>query len=266
MNFTTHDASLYLHKIAGSVKTRADVEVVLAPTLLAIQSLSLQINRRQFKLAVQNLYYHDHGAYTGEVSAAQLRGIADYAIIGHSERRHIFHETDKDIRSKVQAALRSHIKPVLCIGETAQEKADGETRAVLHDQLVGGLANVTSEEIADVTIAYEPVWAISNGSDFGTHETATPQSAQEAATLIRKQVASLYGKSAGEAVRVIYGASISSTNAQSYMIQDDIDGLLIGGASLIAPEFAQIVTLAHGVKLAESKQHKQIATKTGVGK
>ena len=150
MNLTTHEASLYLHKLAGMVQVRRSVEVVLAPTLLAVQSLSLQVNPRQFKLAVQNLYWRDHGPFTGEVSAAQLRGVVDYAIIGHSERRHVFNETDKDTRNKVQAALRNHITPILCIGETIGERTMGETNDVIHDQLIGGLANVTSDELERV--------------------------------------------------------------------------------------------------------------------
>src|SRR5690606_25699975 len=147
---------------------RRSVEVILAPTTLTLQSLSMQINRRQFKLAAQNFYWRDHGAFTGEVSARQLNGIVEYALIGHSERRHIFHETDKDIRNKVQAAVRNKIRPVLLIGETAWEKSNGETEAVLQDQLVGGLLNLTSEELESVVIGYEPVWAI------GTGDKATP--------------------------------------------------------------------------------------------
>src|SRR5688572_18958460 len=127
MNLNMHEASLYVHQLSGLVKVRRNVEVVLAPTLLTIQSLSLQVERRQFKLAVQNLYWRDHGAFTGEVSATQLRGIVDYAIIGHSERRHVFNESERDIRYKVQAAIRNHIKPVLCIGETADERSRDET-------------------------------------------------------------------------------------------------------------------------------------------
>ncbi len=131
MNLNVHDASLYLHKLAKRVKNHRDVEVVLAPTTLALQSLSLQVDHRQFKLAAQNFYWRDHGAFTGEVSATQLHGIVQYGLVGHSERRHVFGETDKDIRAKVQAALRNNIRPVLCIGETIQERTDGETAAVL---------------------------------------------------------------------------------------------------------------------------------------
>jgi len=239
MNLNTHEASLYLHKLAGMVPVHRDVTVVLAPTLLALQSLSLQIDRRQFKLAVQNLYWRDHGAFTGEVSAAQLHGVVDYAIIGHSERRHIFNETDKDIRSKVQAALRNHIHPILCIGETAGERADGETQDVLHDQLVGGLANVTSEELEDVTIAYEPVWAI------GTGDNAMPDDVRAAVITIRNQIKHLYGAEISKKVAVLYGGSVKADSAASYLAIDGIDGLLVGGASLDAHEFTEIVTRAH---------------------
>jgi triosephosphate isomerase len=239
MNLNTHEASLYLHKLAGSVKVHRDVEVVLAPTLLALQSLSLQVDRRQFKLAVQNLYWRDSGAFTGEVSATQLRGVADYAIIGHSERRHIFGETDKDIRNKVQAAIRNTIKPILCIGETAGERTDGETNDVLHDQLVGGLANITSEELENVAVAYEPVWAI------GTGNNALPDDVKKAAKAIRNQVKHLYGADAAESLRVLYGGSVTADSAGSYLAIDGVDGLLVGGASLDAHAFGEIVKKAH---------------------
>lgn len=239
MNLNTHEASLYVHKLAGRIKARRDVEVVLAPTLLVLQSLSLQVDRRQFKLAVQNLYWRDSGAFTGEVSAPQLRGVVDYAIIGHSERRHIFGETNKDIRNKVQAAVRNDIKPILCIGETANERIDGETNAVLHDQLVAGLANITSEELADVTVAYEPVWAI------GTGNNALPDDVKKAVAAIRGQVKHLYGASAANDIRILYGGSVTADSAADYMAIEGVDGLLVGGASLDAHAFSEIVDKAH---------------------
>jgi triosephosphate isomerase len=239
MNLNTHEASLYLHKLSRLIKVRRDVEVVLAPTLLALQSLSLQVDRRQFKLAVQNLYWRDSGAFTGEVSANQLRGVVDYAIIGHSERRHIFNETDKDIRNKVQAALRNNIFPILCVGETASERTAGETGDVLHDQLIGGLTNVTSEELAHVTIAYEPVWAI------GTGNNALPDDVARAVTAIRAQIKHLYGADAAQATRILYGGSVTADSTVSYMAIDGVDGLLVGGASLDAHVFMEIVNKAH---------------------
>jgi triosephosphate isomerase len=239
MNLNTHEASLYLHKLAGLTESHRDVEVVLAPTLLALQSLSLQVDRHQFKLAVQNLYWRDHGAFTGEVSASQLRGVADYAIIGHSERRHIFGETDKDIRHKVQAAIRNDIRPILCIGETATERADGETNDVLHDQLLGGLANLTADELHQVVVAYEPVWAI------GTGNNVKPDELKDAAKTIRRQVAHLYGEKAAEELRVLDGGSVTLANAADCLGTEGIDGLLIGGASLDAHAFSGIVKRAH---------------------
>lgn len=241
MNLTTHEASLYLHKLSDMVKVHRNVEVVLAPTLLALQSLSLQVNHRQFKLAVQNLYWRDHGAFTGEVSAAQLHGIVQYAIIGHSERRHIFHESDKDTRNKVQAALRNRITPILCVGETASERAWGETNDVIHDQLIGGLANVTSDELAQVVIAYEPVWAI------GTGDNALPGDVVAAVKAIRSQIKHLYGAAASKSIRILYGGSVKATSAADYLAIEGIDGLLVGGASLDAHEFTEIINKAHGV-------------------
>ncbi len=239
MNLNTHEASLYLHTLADKVPVRRDVEVVLAPTLLALQSLSLQVNRRQFKLAVQNLYWRDHGAFTGEVSATQLRGVADYAVIGHSERRHIFHESERDVRQKVQAAIRNHIKPILCIGETARERADGETKEVIHDQLISGLANVTSEELGDITIAYEPVWAI------GTGNNALPDNVTEAVKVIRDQIKYLHGPKAANSIRVLYGGSVTADSAADYLALEGIDGLLVGGASLDANAFTAVIEKAH---------------------
>ena len=245
MNFNIHEASLFVHKLSESVQAHRDVEVVLAPTLLALQPISLQIKHRQFKLAAQNLYGQDSGAFTGEVSAAQLRGLIDYAIIGHSERRHIFLERDKDIRVKVQAAIRNNIKPILCIGETAQERSDHETNAVLHDQLTSGLANITSEELENVVIAYEPVWAISNGSNFENHAVPTPEDLTKVVTTIRRHIAHLYGDKAGQSIRVIYGASVNADNAAGFLSVKGIDGLLSGGASLKVDVFTRLVEIVH---------------------
>jgi len=239
MNLNTHEASLYLHTLSELIQPHRNVEVVLAPTLLAVQSLSLQINRRQFKLAVQNLYWRDFGAFTGEVSATQLRGVVDYAIIGHSERRHIFHESDKDVRHKIQAAIRNNIKPILCIGETADERAHGETSDILSDQLVSGLANITSEELGEITIAYEPVWAI------GTGDNALPRDVESAVKVIRSNLQHLYGAAASKTLPILYGGSVKSESAADYLAIDGINGLLVGGASLDAHAFRDIVSKAH---------------------
>lgn len=241
MNFNVHDASIFVHKLSESVSTHNDVEVVIAPTMLALQPISLQIRHRQFKLASQNLFARDEGAFTGEVSASQLRGLVDYAIIGHSERRHIFHEHDKLIRDKVQAALRNGIKPILCIGETAHERSEGETKDVLQDQLTAGLANVTSEELQNVVIAYEPVWAI------GTGNNAVPDDVIKAVRTIRSHVKHLYGEEASAKVRILYGGSVKADSASAYLTIDGVDGLLIGGASLDAHAFTTIIETAHEI-------------------
>ena len=241
MNLTVHESSLYVHKLGKLLKSHRNVEVVLAPGMLALQSLSLQAERKMFKLAAQNLYWKDEGAFTGEVSAHQLRGLVQYAIIGHSERRHIFNEHDKDIRAKVQAAVRHGITPVLCVGETAHARAAKETNGVLHDQIVGGLANLTAEEVQGMVIAYEPVWAI------GTGDSAMPRDVEAAVRTIRRQVEHLYGKESSELVRVIYGGSVSSQNAVDYLSIAGVDGLLPGGASLKSTEFEAIVEAAFKV-------------------
>ena len=239
MHLDTHQASLYLHKLSQKIKPHRDVEVVLCPTFLSLQSLSLQIDRHQFKLGAQNAYWRDEGAYTGEVSATMMRGVVDYILVGHSERRHIFNETDKEIRAKVQAVLRNEITPVLCVGETATERNAGETKQVLQDQVAGGLANVTSEELNEVVLAYEPVWAI------GTGENAKPSDVKQAFDIIRSEVTELYGQEAAKNLKILYGGSVNKDNAVDYLKEEVVDGLLIGGASLQAETFSGIVELAH---------------------
>ncbi|NTW62155.1 triose-phosphate isomerase [Candidatus Saccharibacteria bacterium] len=250
MNLNTGEASLYLHRLTKLVKNHRDVEVVLAPTVLTLQSLSLQVDPKQFKLAAQNFFWRDNGTYTGEVSASQLRGVVQYALVGHSERRHIFNESDKDIRNKVAAAIRNGIKPVLCVGETAWEHASGETRDILHDQLVGGLANITSEELKDVVIAYEPVWAISSGVG-SSPVVVSPYDVEVAVSAIHSQIAHLYGRGAADSIRILYGGSVTSDSVADYLAVPGVDGLLVGAASLNAAQFNEILEIAHkGSKVA----------------
>lgn len=255
MHLNVHQASLYVHKLSDKIKTRNDVEVVLCPTMLALQPLSLQVNHRQFKLGAQNVYWRDEGAFTGEVSAAMLRGLVKYAIVGHSERRHIFHETAKDVRTKVQSVLRNDITPILCVGETVTDRTLGEAVHVIQDQVVSGLANVTSNELENVVIAYEPVWAI------GTGKNAKPEDAEAAAVTIRREIKALYGEKAAEKVRVLYGGSVTKENAKQYLKTNGIDGLLIGGASLKAETFAGIVEDAHNAK-EQNEKNKQTGRKS----
>ncbi len=245
MNFTVGESSLFLHKLQTKIHPVRDIQVVVAPSLMAIQPLSLQVDRRKVKLSAQNFYHRDFGAFTGEVSISQLRSLVDYAIIGHSERRHILGEDEKDIRLKVAAALRNGVTPILCIGETAEERKNGETADVIRDQLLSGLREVSKEEIKDVIIAYEPVWAISTTKNA---EPATPDKIKEVIDLIRKTLKSTFGKDIEEETPILFGGSVKPTNAAAYLEIEGVNGLLIGGASLIAPEFLDIIETAKRIR------------------
>lgn len=245
MNLTAGEASVYLHKLTKEIKNYRDVTTILAPSLVCLQPLALQVDRKKFKLAAQNFYHQDFGAFTGEVSINQLRGLVDYAIVGHSERRHIFGETDKDIRQKVAGALRNNIRPILCIGETASERTFGETVSVIKDQLLGGLSEVSAEEVEKVMIAYEPVWAISSTSGA---TAASPTEVAEVIQMIREEIKLLYSKSAGEKMTVMFGGSVDENNAGSYLTVPECDGLLVGGASLKLEKFVSIIETAKRVK------------------
>lgn len=241
MNLNTHEASLLVKRLNDKIQVHRDIEVVLAPSLLTLQPISAEIDRRKFKLAAQNAYYKDEGAFTGEVSFTMLRDLVDYAIIGHSERRIYFNETLETARDKVQAAVRNGITPILCVGESKHERANGETRRVIHDQVMTAIANLTGEEIQQMVIAYEPVWAIST---FGG-ELAKPDEVKQAVDQIRYQVSELYGESVSQNMRVIYGGSVDDHTAGGYLSIEGVDGCLPGGASLNYHKFAGIVDVAY---------------------
>lgn len=242
MNLTIHEASLYVHKLLATIEPRKNIEVVIAPSFLALQTVALQIQHGEFKLAAQDFYWKDEGAYTGEVSAHQLHGLVKYGLVGHSERRNVFNERGREIRNKVQAAFRNDIIPVLCIGETALERTDGNEADALHDQLVEGLTNITSEEASQMVIAYEPIWAIGSG------KTPVPHDVEAAVRAIRSQVKHLFGQETAGSIRVVYGGSVSIDNAASFLAIDGVDGLLIGGDSLDVQSFSGIVNKAGEVK------------------
>lgn len=244
MHLNTSQASLLLHRLHERIKIHRNVEVVLAPSMLVLQPLSMQIDRRKFRLAAQNAYHKDEGAYTGEVSLTMLQDLAHYVIIGHSERRLHFNENLDIIRDKVAAAVRNGITPILCIGETDHERKGGETRQVLHDQLVTALANLTASDIEDIVIAYEPVWAIST---FGG-ELAKPSDVERDMAFIRKQISDLYGARAAERVRILYGGSVDDQIVRGYLEIKDCDGVLVGGASLNYHKFAGIVDAAYRLR------------------
>ncbi len=235
MNLNVSQASLLVHRLNEHISQHKDIEVVLAPTMLTLQPISLQIDHRKFKLSAQDAYYKDEGAFTGEVSFTMLKNLVKYSIIGHSERRHIFGESLDSVALKMAAAVRNNIVPILCVGETKTEKLAGETNQVLHDQVETALANLTTDDIDNLVIAYEPVWAI------GTGDIATPSQAIAAAKVIRNEVKELYGSEAASNLRVLYGGSVKPEFVSGFLASDQINGLLVGGASLNYKQFADIV-------------------------
>jgi triosephosphate isomerase len=243
MNLDTSESSLLLHRLSERIKIHRNIEVVLAPSLLTLQPLSLQIDRRKFRLAAQNAFYKDEGAYTGEVSFTMLQDLVHYAIIGHSERRLYFHETHEVVRDKVAASIRNGITPILCVGETKSEHNDGETRQVLHDQIVTAISNLTSSEVGDMVIAYEPVWAISTFEG----KLAKPTDIAKQMEFIRDQVKDLYGEKAAKEIRILYGGSVDDQIVRGYLELDDCDGVLVGGASLNYHSFSGIVETAYNL-------------------
>jgi triosephosphate isomerase len=245
MHLDVHQSSLLVHRLNEHIRAHREVEVVLAPSMLALQPIALEIDRRKFRLAAQNAYFKDEGAYTGEVSFAMLSDLVQYAIIGHSERRIHFGETLEMVRDKVQAAVRSGIAPIICVGETKQERDNGETKQVLHDQVTTALQNLTSKDIETVVIAYEPVWAIST---FGGI-TAKPDQVEQAVAFIRLQISELYGQKAAERIRIIYGGSVNEHDVAGYLEVPGVDGALPGAASLNYHQFAAIVDAAYQLRL-----------------
>lgn len=245
MNFSVGESSVYLHKLLQRTRAYRDIEVIVAPSLVALQPLSLQIDRKKMRLSAQTANPHDFGAFTGEVSCTQLRGIVDYCIIGHSERRHLFNESDKQIRASVAAAIRNQIAPILCIGETATEKTFGETHDVLRDQLLGGLSEVSREDLSKVIVAYEPVWAISTTTDA---HLASPDEISDTVQFIRRTLAGEYGKELSEQIPILYGGSVNPSNCGGYLTIPGVNGLLVGSASLVADQFIEIIEMAKKVK------------------
>lgn len=250
MHFTVKQAVSFATKLADKT-TPEGVSVAVAPHALALSEVFAALKKTDLSVAAQNAYFQDEGAFTGEISMPMLRGLAKYVLIGHSERRHVFHEANGLLRLKVAAAVRSGIRPVLCVGETLVERQHFHTKQVLVDQLVTGLANLTAEEVSKVVIAYEPVWAISSGKNFSKHKSATPEDAEMAQQVIRHNIAELYGEATAEKVKVLYGGSVSPENSAVFLQTIGIDGLLVGGASLSVATFWPIVTTAG--KLAPKK-------------
>ncbi len=249
MNLNTSQASLLLHRLQEHIKIYRSIEVVLATNMLVLQALSLQIDRRKFRLAAQNAYHKDGGAFTGEISMNMLREVVHYCIIGHSERRIYFGEDLNMIRDKVAAAVRNGIQPILCVGENIAERRGGETKRVLHDQVTTALHNLTAKEVQEIVIAYEPIWAIST---FGGKE-AKPDQAKDAMDYIREVVRGNFGNKAAKSMRVLYGGSVDDQSAGGFLDEEGCDGVLVGGASLNYHKFSGIVKAAQKSLIKKEK-------------
>ena len=249
MNLNVHQSSLLVHRLHQRIAHHRGIEVVLAPSMLALQPVSLEIDRRRFRLCAQDAYHKDEGPYTGEVSFAMVRELVHYALIGHSARRLYFGEDLDTVCFKVQAAVRNGIEPIICVGETRTERDAGETKQVLHDQIVTALMNLTSRDIEHVVIAYEPIWAISTFDGM----VAKPREAEEAIKYIRLQVRELYGEKAARTMRVLYGGSVTEHDVRSYLEVPGIDGVLVGAASLNYVQFEKIVAVAQHVHLSKKE-------------
>lgn len=252
MNLNVSEGSVLLHRLTERIRIHRDVEVVLAPGFLSLQPLSVQLDHRKFRFAAQNGFHKDEGAYTGEVSFNMLRDLVDYAIIGHSDRRYKFGESLATVRDKTSAAVRNGITPILCVGETNQERLDKETLQVIHDQVTTAISDLTSEEVDELVIAYEPIWALSNGKDYAHHEIPTPDIIAKVTTAIRNNVRQLYGKKTSENLRILYGGSVSASTASGMLSASGVDGLLLGGASLNYHEFSEIVETAYRINHQEN--------------
>ncbi|MGB0371141.1 MAG: triose-phosphate isomerase [Opitutales bacterium] len=239
MNKTSEEAKELASEVVAEVGTQTSVSVVVCPPFTALETVAGQIANSNVHLGAQNLYPAPSGAYTGEVSPEMLRSLfAGYVILGHSERREYFGETDAFVNKKVIASLEANLRPILCVGESLEQRESGETTAVVSEQIKGGLVDVAPETADQVVIAYEPIWAI------GTGKTATPEMAQETHAAIRAVLVELFGETVAEKIRILYGGSMKPGNAPELLAQPDIDGGLIGGASLKARDFAGIVEAA----------------------
>lgn len=239
MNKTVNEAIALVKELQGLIPTVKNVEVAVAPPFTALFSVAKELEKSPIKLSAQNVYWEAAGAFTGEVSTGMLKEVGcQYVIVGHSERRQFFGETDQTVCQRVQAALQSDLVPIVCVGETLAEREAGSTQAVVDKQIRGGLQGLDADQAKKIVIAYEPVWAI------GTGKVATTDQAQEVHFSIRKLLDELFGKDIAQGIRIQYGGSVKPDNAAELLAQPDINGALVGGASLKAADFAKIVLAA----------------------
>jgi len=234
---TVHDTVVYVKEFRSLVKDIEDVEIVIAPPFTAVHAAAEAARNSTIGVAAQNLHWERDGAFTGEISGPMIKEAgAEYVIIGHSERRTLFGETDQTVNRKIGAAVAAGLVPIVCIGETLAEREAGEMLSVLDRQIKAGFDGITGEQVAALVIAYEPVWAI------GTGRTATAAQAQEAHAHIRQRLRQWFGAPAADECHVIYGGSVKPDNTKDLIAQPDVDGALVGGASLDIKSFFEIVS------------------------
>lgn len=232
---TVREAIQLANGLKRELSDVGEVDVAVCPAFICLADVCDTLQGSPIRVGAQNMHWEPQGAYTGEVSAGMLADVGcTYVILGHSERRQYFGETDQTVNRKVKAALAAGLLPIVCVGETKQQRENGVTEQVVGEQLRGALAELTPEDVAKITIAYEPVWAI------GTGLTATPQMAQEVHAFIRQMLKECFGEAA-QAARIQYGGSVKPDNIAALMEQPDIDGALVGGASLDVSSFVRIV-------------------------
>jgi len=236
MNKTVGEAVDLVREVKKAISGVREVEVAVAPPFTALYAVRRELEGSSIRLAAQNLYWEEKGAFTGEISPLMLKEVGcDYVIIGHSERRQYFGETDETVNRRTKAAFAQGLKVIFCIGETLKEREEGKTFLVIERQIEGGLNGLGEKELRDVVIAYEPVWAI------GTGKTATPEQAEEVHRFIRGKLEKVYSREVSEEIRIQYGGSVTPENIKGLMNQPNIDGALVGGASLKAESFSKIV-------------------------
>ncbi|GIO61575.1 MULTISPECIES: triose-phosphate isomerase [Paenibacillus] len=232
---TVPEAKTFIEEVKGKAEVEGVESVICAP-FTNLPALVEAVKGTSIKIGAQNLHFEDNGAFTGEISGVMLKDLGvDYVIIGHSERRQYFAETDETVNKKVQAAFRHDLTPIVCVGEKLEEREAGQTKDVCKVQTEAAFQGLSAEQAAQVVIAYEPIWAI------GTGKSSTAQDANEVISYIRSLVEGLYGKEVADQVRIQYGGSVKPENVKEYMGQSDIDGALVGGASLQPASFIQLV-------------------------
>lgn len=243
LNKLTSEAIELVGGLKRELREIKDVEVVVCPAYTVLSEVSKKTSDSHIKVGAQDVFWEDRGAYTGEVSSSMLKDVGcEYVIVGHSERRQYFGESNEDVSKKLKSLLQNGLYPILCVGERLEQREAGNTFEIVKDQLLGALNQITNEQLFNITVAYEPVWAI------GTGKNATPKQAQEVHSYIRGLIQNEFSKDCADKIRILYGGSVNPENIRELIKQPDIDGALVGGASLKVDSFSTIVKITCEVK------------------